>query len=142
MNDILDCIIDEAKIFLNNNMSLNIVEIKATKNNTLDTHISLIDLTGNEKFRVIISIEDRLFEILFHKFFKDGVEDSEKDELIDALPDEIINIIVGLAIRHFPLKYEDLVLGIPIKSSKENISNGIEIITSEGSLICTIMNDI
>ena len=149
LNVILNSVVKESALFLKDDMLLELVEIKSIQNTILDNHIGLIEFVGSKKFTVIISIEENLFEVLFNKFFKDGVEDDEKVELVDALPDEIINTVTGLAIRNFPLNCDDLVLGTPLKVKKENIlkiidknvSQYLEIITKEGSFICIVIEN-
>ncbi|MCK5110955.1 MAG: hypothetical protein KAQ94_05490 [Arcobacteraceae bacterium] len=147
LNVILNSVVKESALFLKDDMMLDLIEIKSIQNSILDNHIGLIEFVGSERFIVIISIEDNLFEVLFNEFFKDGVEDDEKLELVNALPDEIINTVTGLAIRNFPLNCDDLVLGTPLKVEKEsifkllseNISQSLKIVTGAGSLICTVI---
>lgn len=147
LNVILNSIAKESALFLKNDMLLDVLEIKSIKNILLDNHIGLIELTGSEKYVVIISIENGLFDVIFNKFFKDGVEENEKIELVDALPDEIINTVTGLAIRNFSLNYNEIELGIPLKMDKDsilkmlskNIYQNLKIVTNKGSLICTVI---
>ena len=147
MNLILNSIIKESGIFLNNDMQLNIVE-KRVINNNLYSYSSIIDLSDdNMKYLVILSIEDKLLEELLNKFFKDGVEANEKDELLNDLVNETINTVVGLAMRNFSSEFENLELGLPLKLSKEdalkllnkNISESLEIVTDKGSFICIVL---
>lgn len=146
INTIQACIVKESRIFLKSDMSLDIVETKVI-HNKLYSYISLINLlNSNSKFTVILSIEDKLLEELLNKFFEDGVEDDERDKLLDSLVDETINTVVGLAIKDFPIKYENLELGCPLKISKQNAlqllndkdSQSLEIVTNSGSFICSV----
>ncbi len=147
INIILDSITKESEQFLENDMGLTLVETKQISDNGLDTHLSLIDLMGDEKYTVLISMDDKLFEVLFNNFFEDDVEDDERDELVDALPLEIANTVTGLAIRNFPLNVDALELGVPFNLEKESIfkvlnekiSKSLKIVTSEGSFICTVI---
>ncbi len=143
---IQECIEKELKSFLKNDISLEIINTKAI-NNKLYNNISLINLLGSDtKFTVILSMQSNLMEALLNKFFEDGVEADEKDELLSDLIDETTNTIVGLAIKDFPLKYENLELGFPLKISKEdalkllneNNSQSLEITTTDGSFTSSV----
>jgi hypothetical protein len=147
IKNIIECIKKESINFFQNDMKLDIVEIKPIQDYLSLGHFSSIELNSNINLIISLDIEDKLFDILFDKFFKDGVEESEKDELVNALPDEIINIIVGLSINSFPQKYREMVLGLPLELKKEeiqdildiNISQSCKITTLDGSLICTVI---
>ena len=147
IKNIIDCIKKESINFFQNDMKLDIVDVKPIQDYLSLGHFSSIELSSNINLIISLDIEDKLFDILFDKFFKDGVEDSEKDELVNALPDEIINIIVGLSINSFPQKYREMVLGLPLELKKEeiqdildiNISQSCKITTPDGSLICTVI---
>ncbi|MEA1913958.1 MAG: hypothetical protein U9N30_01445 [Campylobacterota bacterium] len=139
----LDAIVQETNIFLKEDMLLDIVEVSLETNSALRSHCSFIELEGVGKVIVAIAIQDSLFDILFNTFFKDGVSVDEKDELIEALPHEIINTVVGLAIRRFPKEYAGLELGIPVGVDEnidfENIHSAEATIkTSVGDFVCKV----
>jgi hypothetical protein len=144
---ILNSVVKESALFFKDDMNIDILEIKTENNINLDDHFGVIKFEGSKEYIVIISMDNKIFEVLFNKFFQDGVTDDEKEELIDALPDEIINTVAGLAIRNFPLNCDDLELSVPIKMEKEQIlelSNknkfqNYKIITSDGDFICTVI---
>ena len=147
IKNIIDCIKKESLNFFQNDMKLDIVEVKPIQDYLSIGHFSSIELSSNINLIISLDIEDKLFYILFDKFFKDGVEDSEKDELVNALPDEIINIIVGLSISSFPKEYREMTLGLPLELKKEeiqnildtNVSQSCKLTTPDGSLICTVI---
>lgn len=144
---ILNSIIKEAGLFLKDDMSLKIIKMETFDNIIQNIeYSSLITLKGSIDITVLISIDEKLFNILFNKFFKNGVIDDDKDELVDALSDEILNTIVGLSIKNFPSKFKELNLGIPFKLEKENMSNynllkSFTINTLSGSLSCSIFKN-
>ena len=147
INKIMDCIKKESENFLRNDMSIDILEIKNIKKYTSKNHFSLIELNGHVNLFISLDIDDRLFDVLFHKFFKDNVTKEEKKELVNALANEIINIIVGLSIRNFPNKYKNLILGLPLetednlvfKNINTKLSSFCKITTRDGDLICSIL---
>ena len=150
INEILDCIKKEAVNLFINDMSLNIENIEnhisknhISKNHISKNHFSSIELNNNNINLIIdLDIDDDLFKILFKKIFKNDVIEEDKKELIDALPNEIINIIVGLSIRNFPNKYKNLTLSLPLKVEDKKIFKNIntqlssfcKIVTSNGNL--------
>ncbi|MCK5294665.1 MAG: chemotaxis protein CheX [Arcobacteraceae bacterium] len=144
---ILNSVVKEAALFLRDDMKINILEIKAINDINLDDYIGVIKFIGSEEYIVIISMDDKIFEILFNKFFQDGVASDEKEELVNALPDEIINNVAGLAIRNFPLNCDDLELSLPVKIEKEKILELLDknnfqhykIITSDGDFDCSVI---
>lgn len=137
----------ESKHFLAETMNLELLNMQEIDTPPLMPHVALIDLASIKKFTVLIAIEDTLFNVLFDLYFPDGVPADEKEELDDALPNEIINTIVGLSIKDFPSECVNVELSVPYKLSKEVISTllrksifkSLEIVTSQGSFYCTIL---
>jgi len=147
MQNIINSIKKESLNFFANDMKFDILEVVDIPNYLIAGHFSAIELNHHIKLIVSLDIEDKLFDILFDKFFKDGVSEDEKSELIEALPDEIINTVVGLAIRNFPDEYKVFILGIPLQLTHNDIFSILEknqslsckITTTVGSLICTVI---
>ncbi len=146
---ILNSIVKEANIFLSNDMSLEVLDIKFIEAK-LDSFTSCIELKNKHvNYCILLSVENTLLEKILYKFFKFGIEDDEKDELLDALPDEITNTIVGLAIKNFPSQFQDLELGIAYKITKDKMINidqqtnfkSVKINTISGSLQYCVMKN-
>ena len=150
IKQLLGCIKQEIEDFFKNDMSIDILKIQDISDYQCDNHFTSIMLSKNSDIFISFSIDNKLFDKLFNKFFTQEVSKDEKSELIDALPDEIINTIVGLSIRNFPKEYNELELGIPLNLNKEQILKtlnqttyyGYEIITNYGSLICVVGIDL
>ncbi|MEA1919088.1 MAG: hypothetical protein U9N52_04560 [Campylobacterota bacterium] len=142
------CIERESKHFLTESMNLELLNSQEIAAPPLTPHIALIDLANSKKFTILIAIKESLFKALFDCFFPDGVPRDEQAELDDALPDEIINTIVGLSIQCFPSEYADLELSIPYKLREDVISRmlqqsifkSLEIVTCKGSFYCVILS--
>jgi len=147
INNIVNCIKNQALYFFKNDIKLEIIDIQDIQNNSFSGHFSSIELIDNIKLIINLNIEDQLFDKLFNEFFKDTISDADRKELVDALPDEIINIIVGLSINSFPKQYRELVLGLPMKLNKNQIKKmfhidnykSCKITTEDGSLFCTVI---
>jgi len=146
MKTILDNIVKSTALFLSNDMCVDVLKIKRIYEIQYSKHNSLITLTNSSKITVMINIDDSLFKYLFKRFFT-TVGKEEKDSLIAALSDEIINIVVGLSIKDFSLKYADCELGLPFKASiqkrkemiKKHPSHSMRIVTRAGNFICTVI---
>ena len=68
---IIDSIVIEAENFFKNDMLIDVLETRVSQNNILHPHNAFIDLDGSStKYRVLMSIDDKLLEVLFDKFFK------------------------------------------------------------------------
>lgn len=149
IDTILDAIYQEGKKFLTNYSEINIIDNQESKTKTSQEYkISLIDFNGDVTIKILLCIEEELFYFLFNQYFE-VINEDEREELENALPDEIINIIVGLAIKSFPKELEDLILSVPYKLSlKEiqdtflaNITQTKKLITNNGSMIFTIIQE-
>ncbi|HIP12873.1 MAG TPA: hypothetical protein EYG97_01630 [Arcobacter sp.] len=135
---IIECIQKEIDLFICQSMSLEIIE----KRNDIECigkrYFSTITLEDKGLFTITMNIDDDLFDVFFNNFFDCELEENEKEELIDALPSEIINTIVGLAIKDFPEEFENLQLGLPslesINGADYQFSNTFSIKTNNGSL--------
>lgn len=122
INTILEVVYKEAEIFLIENENIDIIDAKKWKNNPLKERISLIDFNGEINIKILFCIEEELFQVMFQKCFPTMNED-EREDLEDAFPDEIINLIVGLSIRHLPKELSNITLGVPYKMSSENLDS-------------------
>ena len=143
---ILNAIKKQTEIFLEEITAVNHIE-NETANNLIYKNTSLLDLIDkNTKFKIILSIDDNLLNKILEKLL-DDIDDSEKDDVLKDLIDEVINIIVGLSIQDFPVKYKNLSLSTPYKLSNDesiNLINDYEFtsfktITVDGDLICYII---
>jgi len=113
MKTILEAVVSESKLFLEDEIKIDVLDIENVKEFEIGKYISSISLVDDTEFRVVITIEEKLFDFIFKSFFDEDEIASDKEELIAALPDEIINIVVGLAIKNFPVKHKDKKLSIP-----------------------------
>ncbi len=143
---LLKCISNQSEIFLKDDMTVDIIESHPIDTAILETHLACIDLTNKHTYTIIISIENTLFTTLFEIFFSEGVDSSEKKELEDALPEEIVNTVVGLAIKDFPEECAHLELGIPYQLTQKELSTlrdktrnqNFQILTCKGNFYCSI----
>ena len=77
---------------------------------------------------------------------KEDIDDSQREDIFKDLIDELINIIVGLSIKDFPPKYQNLILSTPSKQLEKELlaiktlkSKNFEIKSSSVFLNCYII---
>jgi hypothetical protein len=109
---ILDAINQELEVFLKDNQVI-ILKNEKIDSYSFDGRIALVNLSDETTTLVaILSIEEKLFQTYFNKCFYDVCK-TEREEIEEAMPSEIINLIVGLSIRHFPKELDNFTLGVP-----------------------------
>jgi len=149
INSILDSIKEQTELFLKNNASTKIIQTTTTTTD-IYKNSSLINLTYIDmNFKILLSIDDNLLQIILRQLLKDDIEHYDNSDILKDLIDEVINIIVGLSIQNFSLKYKDFTLGVPYKISQTELMNKIKnikyksfkIATLDGILICYIFKD-
>lgn len=138
---ILDSINKELEVFLQDNHLILIQNEKKDSYN-FDGRTVFVNLfDGITTLVAILSIEEKLFQTCFNKCFH-NICKVEREELEEAMPSEIINLIVGLSIRHFPEELDNFILGLPYVPSKEerdllfekNSYRWSEITTNDGTI--------
>lgn len=120
--NVVEALGKEAKIYLVENENIDVIDDTNWKSNPFDGRISLVNITGKLSIIILLCLEEELFQILFTNCFK-TVDESEKEELEDAFPDEILNLIAGLSMRHFPKELDNLTLSVPYKLSSSDIKS-------------------
>jgi len=118
--EILNVIENEAIRDIENNPQLTVLNKKDLGTFVQMGRIGLIDFVGDITISILFCIEEELFQTCFHSCFK-TVEEDEREELEDAFPDEMINLIVGLSIRHFPKELDDFTLSVPYELSADEL---------------------
>ena len=144
---LLDAIINTSKSFLQNDISIEVIETFSTKNSNINKHYSLVGFNGDIDIFCVISIDEELLERIYNVFVPCEVSNEEKQEMIGNLPDEIVNTVAGLAIASFPKEYDNLVMSEPLSLDKNiledyettNMSVSKKIQTVYGSFVCTII---
>lgn len=113
---ILDCIIKASQSFFQKDMQIDFKEVTSSNNdiNEVINHIAAIKLEGNSSVLVIVVIDKKLLDALYDIFFTITLNKEEKKQMLDALPGEVINTVVGLAMQNFDVQFDDLVLSEPI----------------------------
>ncbi len=116
---ILESLILQTKIFLQEDLSLDIVSIEETIFDSQTLHLkqytSMIGVGGTINLMVIISFEEKLLLKLVDIFMDgDEVESCELDAIKESVTGEIINTILGLALPTFPNRGKGVTITPPI----------------------------
>jgi len=143
---IVGSIVKEGALFLKNEMQLDLIEIKAIKDISFGKYIGAIELIGQDKVVVVSSIDKELFEVIFNKMFQIELDEDERKELENDMSNEILNTIVGLSIKYFPLNCDTLELQPPLEVTKTQLKDLIgsnklkrfKITTQYGSLYLAV----
>ncbi len=149
---ILDALVLQAKLFLQEDMEINIVGTKIMDNSPdkliLKDYTSMIGTGGKLNMMVIISFEAKLLNNLVELFMEgEEVEEDEKEEIFDSVSGETINTIIGLALPTFPNRGKGVTITPPITiSDASNIKKyknskiiSAEIMTKFGCLSVSAM---
>ena len=116
---ILDSLLLQTKLFLQEDMGLEILEIETIRADcealSLKNHPSMIGVGGKLNLMTVISFDDQLLNKLV-ELFMDGEEVAaeELDDVMESVTGEIINTILGLSIPTFPNRGKGVTITPPI----------------------------
>lgn len=153
---IIDALILQAKLFLSEDMDINIDSVEIQEIDSLKLNLkqstSMIGVGGKLNLIVVISFDVNMLQKLV-ELFMDGEEpeEDEEDEIKESVTGEVINTILGLALPTFPNRGKDVTITPPItindvsslKKHKNASIVSAEITTEYGTLsISAIGEDI
>ncbi len=146
-NSILNSIIETAVYFLKNDMNVNVFKCIELKDIEIKKHFSTVNFSGEIDLTALCLIDDELLKAIYKIFIPYNLNTSEKREMLEEMPSEVINIIAGLAISKFPKPHNNIIMSPPSTLQKKDILNllsnsshiGKEIRTDKGSLRCIII---
>ncbi|NOQ32063.1 MAG: response regulator [Helicobacteraceae bacterium] len=144
---LLDSVVDVSKLFLENDMSIKVLDTIDSENSNINKYYSLVSFNGNINVFCIVAIDEDLLEHIFNAFVTSEVSNEEREEMIVTLPDEIVNTVAGLTISNFSKEYDSLVMSEPLTLDKNlienfelgNLSVSKIIQTAHGDFTCTII---
>jgi len=149
---LLSPLIERAKSFFIEDIGIDVVEEKNEKcqNEILFFyHTSIIALSGGIVGYFLMSYEKLILEKTADSFVYGGVDEDEKEEIIESLADEVTNIILGNVLGSFTINGVDTNTTPPIQvagiseilifSKKETISLNIN--TSYGKVLLAFSAD-
>ncbi len=151
---ILDSLILQTKLFLQEDMDININDIDTkildTEQLSLKQYTSMIGVGGKLNLMVVISFDDNLLNKLV-ELFMDGeeVDETEVQEVKESVTGEVINTILGLSLPTFPNRGKGVTITPPItindasklKKHKNSKISSVNIITDCGELSISAIGD-
>ena len=151
---ILDSLILQTKLFLQEDMDININDIDTkildTEQLSLKQYTSMIGVGGKLNLMVVISFDDNLLNKLV-ELFMDGeeVNEEEAQEVKESVTGEVINTILGLSLPTFPNRGKGVTITPPItindasklKKHKNSKISSVNIITDCGELSISAIGD-
>jgi CheY-specific phosphatase CheX len=144
---ILDALMIQLKLFLTEDMKIDIKEIKRIdhdiNNIELKDSTSIIGTGTIMDTTLIMSYDQKVLTKLVETFMEgESIDEDEKDAIYESVSGETINIIVGLALPAFPNRGKDIIITTPtlihdiseIKKYKNSKIITVEIDTEYGTL--------
>jgi len=116
---VLDALILQAKLFLQEDMSVDIINITVEEKDypklVLKDYTSMIGTGGKLTVMIVISYQKSMLDKLV-ELYMDGeeIDPDEEFEIKDSVSGEVINTIMGLALPTFPSRGKGVTITPPI----------------------------
>ena len=118
---ILDSLILQSKLFLTEDMDIEIENIVQDNKSTalnLKSHTAMIGIGGELNMMVVISFETSMLNKLVEVFLQgEALAPEEEEEIKESVTGEVINTLIGLAIPTFPKRGKGVTITPPISIS-------------------------
>lgn len=144
LNKLLHFFINDANINMNKEDLLTKVD-----KYEFNQYTSSIQISGKINRCVILSFSKNLMQKLQKEFIPNGYSKEETTEMVDNLPAEIANNVIGLALQSFPNGGLGVNISPPIALSNKDIdnlsslklNNAIRVQTLSGDIMCYVKID-
>ena len=122
INSILNSISNTSVSFLEDDMSVDIIDKNYEKAVCVQNFYGGVKLSNDINIICIIDIEKDLLNHIL-KIFLTNIRQEETNELRDEMSKEIANTIVGLSISKFPAPYNEMSMSPPLEINEKEIKN-------------------
>lgn len=122
INSILNSISNTSVSFLEDDMSVDIIDKNYEKAVCVQNFYGGVKLSNDINIICIIDIEKDLLNHIL-KIFLPNIRQEETNELRDEMSKEIANTIVGLSISKFPAPYNEMSMSPPLEINEKEIKN-------------------
>ncbi|QOY52568.1 ATP-binding protein [Candidatus Sulfurimonas baltica] len=145
--NICNCICEQIGIFMNETLNIEVINTKELTDQIFENKYVQAELYGSFNGKVIIVFSKEITNLLTSTLIPDGFNELDKQCLIQELPCEILNTVVGLSIQYFDKNIKDTNLSSPINYDNFSLMNlgkkgkskfVKEIETSYGRIICIV----
>lgn len=123
INSILNSISSASASFLEDDMSVEIIDKNYEKDVYAQNFYGAVKLSSDLNLICIIVIEKNLLNHILKIFLPDIKDEEETYELRDEMSKEIANTIVGLSISKFPAPYNEMSMSPPLEINEKEIKN-------------------
>ena len=123
INSILNSISSASASFLEDDMSVEIIDKNYEKDVYAQNFYGAVKLSSDLNLICIIVIEKKLLNHILKIFLPDIKDEEETYELRDEMSKEIANTIVGLSISKFPIPYNEMSMSPPLEINEKEIKN-------------------
>jgi CheY-specific phosphatase CheX len=148
-NEILHIVLDRILDYFNSEIKINIksVDISETVDDiAFNKYTASICITGKVSKNIIFSFSNDLVKKLTKEIIPKGFSKDSKESMVDYIPSELANIIMGLTLNSLPHAGKGISINTP-KAYRENelynllfmqMNGCLTLDTEFGSLICYI----
>lgn len=120
---IYDSISSQIKMFLKESLKIELIEFNKSNEFILTNNYSKIDFYNSFKGSCIIILDDNIKKVLDENLIPDGFSDEEINEISTDLPNEMLNTIIGLALKDFSSDFGNIEISYPLKINSIELSN-------------------
>lgn len=142
------CISEQIEILAKETLKIEVKNTKELTDVIFENNYAQVNLYGDFNGRVVIIFSNEISQLLTSTLIPDGFNEIDKQCLIQELPSEILNTVVGLSIQHFDKRLAEVNISPPThtdnfhlmmltRESKNKLIREIE--TSYGRIICIVM---
>lgn len=146
--NICTSITEQTIFYLQVTIDVEIINTQVTEEAIIEKNYAQIDFHGKFNSTVIMIFPDDTVDLLSSTLIPDGFSKEDMKWLVQELPNEVLNTIVGLSIQHFDKNLQDIEMSPPmhldnlqlmkaIRSSKDKYMQEIE--TSFGKIMCIVL---
>jgi len=141
--EIIHCITSQTEIFLKQESKLELLDTKRVELFVVNKHNTIVKLLGDFFGTVLMSFDESIIKHISNYLIPSDFSDEDRQEMIEDMPSELLNTIVGLSISKFPLGLRRITISPPEICRDEQANHmleksinkeGIDLITEAGNI--------
>lgn len=146
--NICDNISKQIEVFLQDSLDLEITNDRIIKNVIIENNYAQIDFYGGFYGSAIMILSNEIKELMSSTLIPSSFNKQDREWLVQELPSEVLNTIIGLSLQHFDKSFGDINMSPPVhldnfhlmklvKDSKNKFIKEFD--TSIGKIICLVI---
>lgn len=104
----------QTEVFLQDSLKLEVKSIDEIMDVSIDKNYAQIDLYGSFNGSVIMLFSDEIIELMSSTLIPKSFSDTDREWMIQELPNEVLNTIVGLSLQYLDKSLEDIDITPPL----------------------------